>query len=309
LREPPDKVGMADLMPDLSHLSAEERAIIEEVFQRQKQEEAHEKQIEQKADKELDDIEKQITDRKQTAAKLVGTQDDAICQICQVTKFADGIGHKCFFCQLRSCARCGGRSQSKGKTIWACSMCNKKQSILAKTGKWFKDDTKLSGSPMDGPTPSTSSTNLDGYGGPMDGMTPKGSMTTFGPGQQMMQPMQQQPLQQSSMQVNVIQQQQPGQMGLQQGPMSQQHQQQGMGPMQQQQQGVSPGPMNQAAMPGQMNQQPMNRHGSVSQPGPMNPIGPQGMQQPMQQMQQPQSMQQVQQQQQRPNGAPVGANQ
>lgn len=36
---------MADLMPDLSHLSAEERKIIEEVFMRQRAEEEKETQI------------------------------------------------------------------------------------------------------------------------------------------------------------------------------------------------------------------------------------------------------------------------
>uniref|UniRef100_A0A914XJE8 Regulating synaptic membrane exocytosis protein 2 n=1 Tax=Plectus sambesii TaxID=2011161 RepID=A0A914XJE8_9BILA len=129
---------MADLMPDLSHLSAEERKIIEEVFMRQRAEEEKETQIAEKADKELEDIDRQINERKDNALKLVGTQDDAICQICQKTKFADGIGHKCFYCQLRSCARCGGRTTNKNKTIWACSLCQKRQQILAKTGKWFQ---------------------------------------------------------------------------------------------------------------------------------------------------------------------------
>uniref|UniRef100_A0A1I8A1G8 FYVE-type domain-containing protein n=1 Tax=Steinernema glaseri TaxID=37863 RepID=A0A1I8A1G8_9BILA len=68
-----------------------------------------------KAEQELGDLERQINERKETAARLVGTQDDAICQICQKTKFADGIGHKCFYCQLRSCARCGGKVQGKAK--------------------------------------------------------------------------------------------------------------------------------------------------------------------------------------------------
>lgn len=68
-----------------------------------------------KADRELEEIEKQINERKQNAQRLLGTQDDAICQICQKTKFADGVGHKCFYCQLRSCARCGGRTTSKNK--------------------------------------------------------------------------------------------------------------------------------------------------------------------------------------------------
>ncbi|VDK70860.1 unnamed protein product [Anisakis simplex] len=125
-------------MPDLSHLSAEERQIIEEVFQRQRAEEEKETQLSQKADQELEAIERQINERKETAQRLVGTQDDAICQICQKTKFADGIGHKCFYCQLRSCARCGGRTTSKNKPIWACSLCQKRQQILAKTGKWFQ---------------------------------------------------------------------------------------------------------------------------------------------------------------------------
>lgn len=49
-----------------------------------------------RANKELEEIERQINERKENALRLVGTQDDAICQICQKTKFADGIGHKCY---------------------------------------------------------------------------------------------------------------------------------------------------------------------------------------------------------------------
>ncbi|CAI2357418.1 unnamed protein product [Caenorhabditis sp. 36 PRJEB53466] len=128
------------MMPDLSHLSAEEREIIEQVFKRQRDEEAKETQMSQKATEELSELDKQINERKETSKKLIGTQDDAICQICQKTKFADGIGHKCFYCQLRSCARCGGRAQSKNKAIWACSLCQKRQQILAKTGKWFQPE-------------------------------------------------------------------------------------------------------------------------------------------------------------------------
>ncbi|VDM13378.1 unnamed protein product [Wuchereria bancrofti] len=102
----------------------------------------------------MEAIEKQINQRKEIAQRLVGTQDDAICQICQKTKFADGIGHKCFYCQLRSCARCGGRTASRNKPIWACSLCQQRQRILAKTGKWFQqaamiDETKGTGSPGD----------------------------------------------------------------------------------------------------------------------------------------------------------------
>ena len=36
-------------------------------------------------------------------------QQGAVCEICHKTKFADGIGHKCHYCGVRSCARCGGK--------------------------------------------------------------------------------------------------------------------------------------------------------------------------------------------------------
>lgn len=71
--------------------------------------------ISRQYEKELDNIERQINERKESANKLIGTQDDAICQICQKTKFADGIGHKCYYCQLRSCARCSSRQPVKIK--------------------------------------------------------------------------------------------------------------------------------------------------------------------------------------------------
>ncbi|CAD5234896.1 unnamed protein product [Bursaphelenchus xylophilus] len=171
----------AAMMPDLTHLSAEERAIIEEVFQRQRAEEEKEQEIAQKADKELEDIERLINERKENAQKLVGTQSDAICQICQKTKFADGIGHKCFYCQLRSCARCGGKTTSKNKSIWACSTCQKRQQILAKTGKWFQsnqpegqgEDISDSQS-YDDPTGGMSQT-INGDGSKLNGTQPEGN--------------------------------------------------------------------------------------------------------------------------------------
>ncbi|GAA6087929.1 regulating synaptic membrane exocytosis protein 1 isoform X10 [Tachysurus ichikawai] len=43
--------------------------------------------------------------RQQTTHK-----DDApTCGICRKTKFADGCGHLCSYCQTKFCARCGGR--------------------------------------------------------------------------------------------------------------------------------------------------------------------------------------------------------
>jgi regulating synaptic membrane exocytosis protein 2 len=41
--------------------------------------------------------------------KKAGVELDATCHICLKTKFADGIGHICNYCQIRCCARCGGK--------------------------------------------------------------------------------------------------------------------------------------------------------------------------------------------------------
>lgn len=57
----------------------------------------------------------------QTVLKLseetrkIGQQYDegAVCDICHKTKFADGVGHSCYYCHKKSCARCGGRTQLK----------------------------------------------------------------------------------------------------------------------------------------------------------------------------------------------------
>ena len=51
-----------------------------------------------KASEELEEIDKQINEKKEMSRKLVGTQDDAICQICRKTKFADGIGKNLSIC-------------------------------------------------------------------------------------------------------------------------------------------------------------------------------------------------------------------
>ncbi|KAK7480085.1 hypothetical protein BaRGS_00028645 [Batillaria attramentaria] len=71
--------------------------------------------------------------------------EGAVCEICHKTKFADGVGHSCFYCHKKSCARCGGRTQVKAtkpneksnEIVWACNLCRKKQELLAKTGAWY----------------------------------------------------------------------------------------------------------------------------------------------------------------------------
>lgn len=53
------------------------------------------------------------TRRQQTQLK-----DDApTCGICRKTKFADGCGHLCSYCQTKFCARCGGRVSLRSNNV------------------------------------------------------------------------------------------------------------------------------------------------------------------------------------------------
>ncbi|KAK0147092.1 Regulating synaptic membrane exocytosis protein 1 [Merluccius polli] len=45
-------------------------------------------------------------------------KDDApTCGICRKTKFADGCGHPCSYCQTKFCARCGGRVSLRSNNV------------------------------------------------------------------------------------------------------------------------------------------------------------------------------------------------
>nr|XP_061789308.1 regulating synaptic membrane exocytosis protein 2-like isoform X2 [Nerophis lumbriciformis] len=64
------------------------------------------------------------------------------CGICHKTKFADGCGHLCSYCQTKFCARCGGRvslrsNKEDNVVMWVCNLCRKQQEILTKSGAWF----------------------------------------------------------------------------------------------------------------------------------------------------------------------------
>ncbi|XP_058504820.1 regulating synaptic membrane exocytosis protein 2 isoform X11 [Solea solea] len=79
--------------------------------------------------KKMGDESKQAQDQKSEAP---------ICGICHKTKFADGCGHLCSYCQTKFCARCGGRvSLRSNKVMWVCNLCRKQQEILTKSGAWF----------------------------------------------------------------------------------------------------------------------------------------------------------------------------
>ncbi|XP_034084850.1 regulating synaptic membrane exocytosis protein 2 isoform X11 [Gymnodraco acuticeps] len=172
-------------MPDLSHLTEDERKIILGVMDRQKKEDAKEQtmlkikeepkpqpaqwfpfsgitelvnnvlQPQQKSqnDKEPEPdakLHQQFESYKDQVKKMGEETKPAqdlkseapTCGICHKTKFADGCGHLCSYCQTKFCARCGGRvslrSNKEDKVVmWVCNLCRKQQEILTKSGAWF----------------------------------------------------------------------------------------------------------------------------------------------------------------------------
>ncbi|XP_047736785.1 regulating synaptic membrane exocytosis protein 1 [Hyalella azteca] len=137
--------GGEDLMPDLSHLDDHERRIIEQVMQRHRLEEAKESELVRRKREEVRVLEDTIRLRSESQRRR-GAELEATCQICVKTKFADGIGHLCHYCNVRCCARCGGKvTLRSNKVIWVCILCRKKQELLTKTGSW------MSGGPGDDP--------------------------------------------------------------------------------------------------------------------------------------------------------------
>ncbi|KAA0200282.1 hypothetical protein HAZT_HAZT003079 [Hyalella azteca] len=177
-------------MPDLSHLDDHERRIIEQVMQRHRLEEAKESELVRpetfltlrRKREEVRVLEDTIRLRSESQRRR-GAELEATCQICVKTKFADGIGHLCHYCNVRCCARCGGKVTLRSNklsfvyvlkhlhstllstpisyvrlhqvivrlalldndVIWVCILCRKKQELLTKTGSW------MSGGPGDDP--------------------------------------------------------------------------------------------------------------------------------------------------------------
>uniref|UniRef100_A0A7N6FAP3 Regulating synaptic membrane exocytosis 1 n=1 Tax=Anabas testudineus TaxID=64144 RepID=A0A7N6FAP3_ANATE len=142
-RPPTVPPSMPDL-PDLSHLTEEERKIIMAVMARQKEEEEKEQAMLKTLHQQFESYKQEVrrigaeTRRQQTHQK-----DDApTCGICRKTKFADGCGHLCSYCQTKFCARCGGRVSLRSNNVrklvmWVCNLCRKQQEILTKSGEWF----------------------------------------------------------------------------------------------------------------------------------------------------------------------------
>ncbi|XP_076307331.1 regulating synaptic membrane exocytosis protein 2-like isoform X2 [Tachypleus tridentatus] len=127
---------MVTPLPDLSHLTEDERKIIENVMQRQKKEEEKDVEILKKKQEEVQVLETTIRKRAEEQREM-GLTFEATCEICLKTKFADGVGHVCHYCSVRCCARCGGKvTLRSNKVIWVCILCRKKQELLIKTGQW-----------------------------------------------------------------------------------------------------------------------------------------------------------------------------
>ncbi|XP_077604384.1 regulating synaptic membrane exocytosis protein 2 isoform X14 [Crocuta crocuta] len=126
-------------MPDLSHLTEEERKIILAVMDRQKKEEEKEQSVIKKLHQQFEMYKEQVKKMGEESQQQQEQKGDApTCGICHKTKFADGCGHNCSYCQTKFCARCGGRvSLRSNKVMWVCNLCRKQQEILTKSGAWF----------------------------------------------------------------------------------------------------------------------------------------------------------------------------
>ncbi|XP_075454158.1 regulating synaptic membrane exocytosis protein 1 isoform X20 [Ascaphus truei] len=142
-RPPTVPPPMQDL-PDLSHLTEEERNIIMAVMDRQKEEEEKEDAMLKRLHQQFESYKEQIRKIGEDPRRPPGEhKDDApTCGICHKTKFADGCGHLCSYCRTKFCARCGGRvslrSNNEDKVVmWVCNLCRKQQEILTKSGAWF----------------------------------------------------------------------------------------------------------------------------------------------------------------------------
>uniref|UniRef100_A0A8C1K272 Regulating synaptic membrane exocytosis 1a n=1 Tax=Cyprinus carpio TaxID=7962 RepID=A0A8C1K272_CYPCA len=163
---PPTAQSSMPELPDLSHLTEEERKIIMAVMIRQKEEEAkdeamlkEEKPIQAKTvnlvgnkkPRQQNDISlhQQFANYKEQVRRIGPEppqqrqqgqhKDDApTCGICHKTKFADGCGNLCSYCQTKFCARCGGRvSLRSNNVMWVCNKCRRQQDMLTKSGEWF----------------------------------------------------------------------------------------------------------------------------------------------------------------------------
>uniref|UniRef100_A0AAY5JVU8 Regulating synaptic membrane exocytosis 1a n=1 Tax=Esox lucius TaxID=8010 RepID=A0AAY5JVU8_ESOLU len=142
--------------PDLSHLTEEERKIIMAVLARQKEEEEKEQDIlmpgmcavpwhsiQQPVSSYMETVRRVGEETRRQTGTGQHRDDAPTCGICHKTKFADGCGNLCSYCQTKFCARCGGRVTLRSNNVmWVCNNCRKQQEILTKPGEWFSGPGK-----------------------------------------------------------------------------------------------------------------------------------------------------------------------
>ncbi|XP_076610149.1 regulating synaptic membrane exocytosis protein 2-like isoform X13 [Chaetodon auriga] len=198
--------GPGPELPDLSHLTEDERSIILSVMERQKKEEEKEQSMLKDQEdlkppptswnpfsgfsqlvnnvaanvSEVLQVKSPTDDESQTKlhrqfelykdqVKKLGEEpqvaqtvraESPTCGICRKTKFADGCGHACCYCQSRFCARCGGRVPLRAnKVMWVCNVCRRQQEILTQSGELYSANHNSHGvpyPPMQGPPGATS---------------------------------------------------------------------------------------------------------------------------------------------------------
>ncbi|XP_078811171.1 regulating synaptic membrane exocytosis protein 2 isoform X27 [Oryzias latipes] len=138
--------GTGSELPDLSHLTEEERRIILSVMERQKKEEEKEQSMLKKLHQQFEMYKDQVKKLgEEPPVAHTARAESPTCGICHKTKFADGCGRACCYCQSRFCARCGGRvSLRANKVMWVCNVCRKQQEILTRSGEFYSNTSLLS---------------------------------------------------------------------------------------------------------------------------------------------------------------------
>lgn len=141
-----------DIAPDLSHLTEDERKIIEAVINRQK---AEEKRDADAIQSRLDDYSAPVAMAGRRYSQQIKTnphvnsinESGVCCEVCQKTKFVDEqSARQCSICKKRFCVRCGVRLKGhpNNKTFWLCNICRQKQEKYFSSKKFIPTTSSVS---------------------------------------------------------------------------------------------------------------------------------------------------------------------
>jgi len=160
---PSSKLRPASPQLDLSHLSKDEREVIQSVIERQKALESETFVIESDISRELSayQLKREARSRNSSQKEEVKkAKDEIVCEICRRTVIKDfAKGKTCKYCKMKVCDNCGEQVKTPAtvksprslfsfvqdikaltsgtEVFWLCVICKKKQELLAKTGSWF----------------------------------------------------------------------------------------------------------------------------------------------------------------------------